>query len=567
MPAGKRLPPVSSRVYEAYCSLLRVSSWLGLAALSLLITCILACPPWAAAATTILASTDFGIRADGVEDDGPGIERMLATVSAANGPVRFVFPAGGRIRITTAPDRYVFRLENARNVTLDGQGSTFILGPDVRFLRVRHSNNISIRNLNIDFEPLPFVDGTVTAVNARERYVEVSVPAASAVLLQGGPTKQDGEQAFFGMLWHEGPYDLLGRHYWTARFADGPASGVVRVFAAENFKEFADIKPADWRISLPVPGIAHRFGPGACIDISDNDAVTMEDVELWSAPWFGVHVIRNRGPITFRRVHIRPKPGSGRLTSTWRDGFHVKGNSGPLLWEDCILSGMNDDAFNISTHTSRIRRIISPTTIEVLQRYPLNVMPWREGNTLAAADAKARIKLGTARIVKVTGSATQRTINGAPAASPVIIEIDRPIPGLDIDTLVWEPESANPDTTLRRCTIRNSCRFQSPVTLEACDVAAFLWFYGEGIEGPFPSNVIVRDCILRRGRGNPRLAVSFAGRVAGQRGSSVIHDVVFERNRVWGDLSMIGVDRVRFVDEQFLEPGARVNRQDCTDQR
>ena len=205
------------------------------AGLLLLVICILACPQWAAAATTtILASTDFGIRADGVGDDGPGIERMLAAASTAAGPVRLVFPANGRIRVTSATDRYVFRLHNARNLTLDGQGSTFILGPDVRFLRVRHSNNISIRNLNIDFEPLPFVDGTVSAVDARERYVDVSVPPASAALLQGGPTKQDGEQAFFGMLWHEGPYDLLGRHYWTARYADGPASGVVRVFAAEK---------------------------------------------------------------------------------------------------------------------------------------------------------------------------------------------------------------------------------------------------------------------------------------------------------------------------------------------
>lgn len=540
--------------------------------LALIGVCLIACQRSAMTAesqragppTLVLAAADFGVRADGVEDDGPAIGRMLTAAAAATGPARLVFPAGGRIRVTTALDRYVFQFDNSRSLTLDGQGSTFLLGPDLRFLRLRRSNNISIRNLNIDFEPLPFVDGIVRSVNARERFVDVSVPPAAAASLQGGPTRQDGEQAFFGMLWHEGPYGLLGRHYWTARMTPSPAPGVMRIFAADNFHEFADIKPESWRISLPVPGIAHRHGPGACIDISDNETVTMEDVELWSAPWFGVHVIRNSGPVTFRRVHIRPKPGSGRLTSTWRDGFHVKGNSGALLWEDCILSGMNDDAFNISTHTSRVRRIISPTVIEVLQAFPLNVMPWHEGKTLAATDPKSRIKLGTARIVTVTGSATERQINGAPAATPVTIEIDRPIPGLGIGAMVWEPESANPDTTLRRCTIRNSCRFQSPVTLEACDITAFIWFYGEAIEGPFPSNVIVRDCILRRGRGNPRLAISFAGRLAGHNGPSAIHDVVFERNRVWGDLSMTGVDRVRFADNQFLEPGASAQRKDCT---
>jgi hypothetical protein len=129
--------------------------------------------------------------------------------------------------------------------------------------------------------------------------------------------------------------------------------------------------------------------------------------------------------------------------------------------------------------------------------------------------------------------------------------------------MVWEPESVNPRAVLRRCVIQNSCRFQCPVTLEACDVTALLWFYGEEIEGPFPSHVVVRDCLLRRGRGNPRLAVSFAGRARGDGRPSAIHDIVFERNRVWGDLSIFGVDRVRLDGNEFPETGASVRIEGC----
>jgi hypothetical protein len=103
------------------------------------------------------------------------------------------------------------------------------------------------------------------------------------------------------------------------------------------------------------------------------------------------------------------------------------------------------------------------------------------------------------------------------------------------------------------------------VTLEQCDVTALLWFYGESIEGPFPSDVVVRDCILRRGRGNPRLAVSFSGPSAGRDRPSAIHDVLFERNRVWGDFTMIGVDHARLDSNEFLEPGAAVRREGCMD--
>lgn len=512
----------------------------------------------------VLQAEAFGVRADGVADDGPAIERLLAAARTAAGPVRLVFPANRTVRATTAPERYIFRFDGTTDLTVDGQGSTFLLGPDVRFLRLRNSDRMALRNLRVDFDPLPFVDGTVTAVEAEPGCIDVTVPAGDVERLRGGPTKADGEQAFFAMLWYPGPYGLVSRHYWVERMVPGPTPDTVRVFAGNNFRQFGDIQPGVWRISLPVPGIAHRFGPGACCEIMDNGSVALEDVDLWSAPWFGFRVIRNRGAVSFRRVHVRPKPGTDRLSSTWRDGFHVKGNQGSLLWEDCILVGMNDDALNLSTHCSRVRKVLSPTQLEVLQAFPLEPMPWHEGNTFAAADFASRTLVGQARIARVTGWTTERRIGERPAASPVTLELDQPIPELAEGAMVWEPESANPDTTLRRCTIRQSCRLQSGVTLEACEVTALLWFYAEGIEGPFPSDVVVRDCTLRRGRGNPRLAVSFAGRTTGA-GPAAIHDVVLERNRVWGDCSVVGVDRVRLVDNEFPEPGATVRIEGCTD--
>ena len=517
-----------------------------------------------AAEAVVLRAEAFGVKGDGVSDDGPAIQRMLDAAVATDSPVRLEFRPKGTIRIESAPDRYAFRFHGASHVTLDGGGSTFLLGPRVRFLRLTHSSHVTVRNLNIDFDPLPFVDGTISAASAAERYVDVRLSSDAQEPPIGGPTKEDGEQAFFAMLWYDGAYGLLSRHYWTERIEPGLRPKTVRVFATDRFRQFGDIEPGKWRISLPVPGIAHRYGPGACMDIRDNDTVTVKDVELWSAPWFGFHVIRNRGEVAFRRVHIRPRPGSGRLTSTWRDGFHVKGNRGKLLWEDCVLSGMNDDAFNISTHCSRVRKMISPTELVVLQAFPLNPMPWHEGATFTAADFDSRTLLGTARIVNVTGWTTKRRINGKPAASPVTLQIDRPIEGLKRGTMVWEPESANPDTTLRRCRIEKSCRLQTPVTLEQCEVTAFLWFNAMRPEGPYPSNIVIRECSLRRGRGNPRLAVSFAGRRPGRTGPSAIHDFVMERNRIWGDFSMIGVDRARIKDNQFCEPGAAIRIEGCT---
>jgi len=518
-----------------------------------------------AAGEAVLRAERFGLKADGRSDDGPAIGRMLAASARAAGAVRLAFPAGKVVRVATAAGRYVFPLAGVSRLTVDGGGSTFLLAPGLRFLRLTGSRCVTFRRLRIDFDPLPFADGLVTGVDARGRCLDVRAAPWVRALPVGGPTKADGEQAFFAMLWHRGPYGLLSRHYGTKRMVRGADPNTVRVFADDGFRAFGDVEPGRWRISLPVPGIAHRYGPGGCLDVFDNDTVTFEDVELWSAPWFGFRVMRCSGEVTFRRVHVRPKPGSGRLTSTWRDGFHVKGNSARLLWDNCVLRGMNDDALNLSTHTSRVKKRLSPKEIVVLQTFPLSPMPWHAGAVLAAADFNTRTLLGTAGIVRVTGSGKARRIGGKPAAGPVTLTLDRPIEGLPVGAMVWQPQSSNPRTTLRRCRIEQSCRLQTPVTLEACDVTALLWFYGEKVEGPFPSGVVVRDCTVRRGRGNPRLAVSFAGRTVRNARPSAIHDVVFERNRVWGDFSMVGVDRVRLAGNEFREPGAAVRIDNCRD--
>jgi hypothetical protein len=524
--------------------------------------------PPACAATVDLRAEDFGVVGDGVTDDGPAIQRLLAAALALRGPVRMVFPPGKTCYVRTAPERYVFRLHRVSRITLDGGGSTFVLDPYLRFLRLTESSSVTIRRLNVDFRPVPFVDGTVIAVNEGERYLDVRL-AGGAQAPVGGPTGDDGEQAFFSMLWSRGPYGSASTHYWTSRIGRGPEPGTARVHAADNFGAFAQIVPAQTRISIPVPGIAHRYGPGHCFMIVGNDSATFEDIELWSAPWMGFSVALNSGALAFRRVCIRPRLGTGRLTSTWRDGFHVKGNRASLLWEDCVLEGMNDDAFNIATHSSTVRRLISPTEVEVRQTFPLTPVPWSAGAALRAVDEPSRRLLGEATVVDARPATQPPPIGGRPASPAWTLHLDRAIQGLSVGSMVWDPGSCNPDTTLRHCRIGMSCRMQSPVRLEGCDVTALLWFYCEHIEGGFPSGVTIRDCVLRRGRGNPTQALVFSGAPASgptQR-PRAIHDVVVRDNRIFGSVRVEGVERVTLSDNEFLEPGAEVllrGNLDCT---
>jgi len=511
-----------------------------------------------------LDAARFGAVGDGVADDGPAIARMLDAASRERRPVRLRFAAGRTYLVRTAPERYVFRLRGVTDWALDGGGSLFLLDPHLRFLDLAGSRRVTVRRLRVDFDPLPFADGTVTEADAARRQITVRLHADRAERLAGGPTREDGEQAFFAMLWHDGPYGPVSRHCWVHQMTAGDAPDVVRLTPDPSFRDYAAIVPGAWRVSLPVPGIAHRYGPGPCFRVRENETVLFEDVDLWSAPWFAFEVTRNAGAVTFRRAHIRPKPGSGRLMSVWRDGFHVKSNRAVLLWEDCELEGMNDDAFNISTHTSVVEEMPTPTRVVVRQKFPLGFVPWRAGAALAAADERARRWIGQTKVTRAAEGPAPQPIQGEPTAPRVTLDLERSIAGLGPGAMVWDPEQTNPRTTLRRCRIAMSCRLQSPVTLEKCQVTALLWFYGEHVEGPFPSRVRLLGCDLRRGRGNPTHAVIFSG--APDPGAApgagepprAIHDVVVRGNAVRGGFVLEGAEDVRLEGNRFLEQGAPI---------
>lgn len=289
---------------------------------------------------TVFEARDFGVIGDGIADDGPAISRMVAAArNDRERPTLLRFPPERRYRVARIPGKWLFEFDGMSDVVIDGAGSEFLLDREPRFLSLTGCTRIRVAGLKVDHAPLPFADGTVVGVDAGRRRIEVRL-AQGGQAPAGGPTKAGGEQAFFALLWEGGDEPDRHRHVWVERMEAGDIPGMALLTPVEDFKDYAAISAGKTRISLPVPGLAHRRGPGAMFRVSGNTDVCFEDIELWSAPWFGFEIDRNAGKLQFRRVHIRPKPGSARLLSTWRDGFHVKGNRGRLQWQDCIVKGM-----------------------------------------------------------------------------------------------------------------------------------------------------------------------------------------------------------------------------------
>lgn len=520
----------------------------------------------------VLEAQHFGIVGDGRTDDGPAIQRAVTELRKQERPAVLQFEPGKTYRVETVDDIRLFRLDNMQDVTIDGGGSTFVLNGDVRFALITRSANVCLKNFSLDYDPLPFVDGLIVAKNAEERYVDVRVFDEFKMPPLGGPTREGGEQAYFGMLWTDGPHSLIGHHFYVLDMQQTPSSDdsarTVRVFT--DFPQFDRIEVNEHAISLPVRGVAHRCMDGATIRIADCEDVVVENADIWSAPWFVFQVFRNRGTLTFRDIDIRPKPGANRRTSSWRDGFHVKGNRASLRFESCHLEGMNDDAFNISTHMSRVVKVVSPTRIEVQQVYPLEIVPFEPGDSVTFYDKSNERLLGSTTALACDGvQTTEHLANGRRRAPVLALHLTEPIDGLQVGDRLWNDTSANPDTVIRDCTIFKSCRFQSPVTIEDCNITAFAWFHSENVEGPIPSRVVIRNSTLRLGRGNPLLAASFDGRIAqlndapAGSGAPALKHVLLEGNTIDGQVRFARIEELTLRGNTFVLPRSKLRFSQC----
>jgi hypothetical protein len=251
-----------------------------------------------------------------------------------------------------------------------------------------------------------------------------------------------------------------------------------------------------------------------------------------------------------RNVNVRPRPGSGKVLSSCRDAFHAKGNRAELVFENCILEGLGDDAFNISTHCSCIVKVRSGSRIEVRQAFPLQFMPMCVGDEVVVMSPETNELIGSAVIEQIKwtdGEGIAKYENRFRGRAPLLrLVLEKEIPNLKKGMVIWGRQTANPKSLVKGCKIRRSCRFQTPVRLENCDVEAYMTFYGDKSEGPGPEWFEIVDSTIKSANVGDFLATSVgAGGFEGSSGKpeweitpekAQLKRVTITGNEIWGSL-------------------------------
>ena len=479
---------------------------------------------------------DYGALPGAPADAGDAIRRALQAARDSGGPAVVRLEAGVYRLGPMAGSTRCLSIDGAVGLTLEGEpGQTelIITDPRAEAIIVGGSRDVTIRGLTIDYDPLPFTQGRVTAVDAAggsfDMAIDEGYPSPGEPwFLQGGKWGViiDGQERHL----KAGASD----HVFFTDWALVQGNVWRLTLQPDQAGKLADMAPGDRFVLMARSG----FTAVGLIDCQD---CTLDGVTIYSAPALACALIGNRGRVTLRGYAVRYRPGTTRLLSTNGDGVHAQRNRvGPTI-EGCLFEGMADDSINMYTPPDIVREVISPTELIASAGVPIEA-----GDRLQVFDpAGGRVRAEVSVTTTTVRDGQYRLQLAAPVEGVVAGQDHR-----DADTL-YNLSACGSGYVIRGNTMRNHRRHgillraggglvEGNTIEQVAGLGIVLTNEPGWPEGPVPFGVTIRGntitgCGYGRGYGDsPRGAsvqiqgIGLDGRLA--RGRPV-HDVTRVGNR------------------------------------
>jgi hypothetical protein len=298
-------------------------------------------------------------------DAGEALRRRIDE-AAARGDRHLVVPPGHyRFAHTNdwpAPAHIV--LKGIKELTIDFSGSTLWFEKQASAMVISGCDDLVLKNARIDYDPLPFTQGTITAVNPDAGTFDFRVE-------EGYERVGDRFAAFDGSGLRGMLFDPKTRLIKTA--PSGQEGFTVRPFWQDR------LPGGDYRVGVsvfhgkPLSAVGFEVGDlvvlwlreGRAFRIEASGRVRFEDVTLHANPFVGFSEGAGRGPTEYTRVRLVPPAGTSRLIASNADGWNSANmEHGPVL-EDCEAFGVLDDVVNVHGFYYKVLWQESPTQIIV----------------------------------------------------------------------------------------------------------------------------------------------------------------------------------------------------------
>jgi polygalacturonase len=346
--------------------------------------------------------------------------------------------------------RVVIPLVDLRDITIDGQGSTFIFRDEVQPILIMDSENITLKGIAIDYAIPHHSQGKVLSVSSKAYEVEVDSQEFPHSIVNGWFSFWDGNKycpdTGNGILFSGKSGAIL------AGTSDFNYKGKLTELGNGRYRiekdlASAGVKPGDF--------IVFRQGaqrPHPAVTIYRSKDTTLTDCAIHSSHGMGILAQRSEN-IHLSGGGVFPQKDSGRVFSTGADATHFSNCKGLILAENGLYEGMMDDAINVHATCLRIEEKLDAKTIRCRYVHPQAVgfETFLPGETLRFIQAKWLTPRSPCKVVSVRKTSTTELILG----------LDQPVPddlgkGDAVENADWFPEVIFRGNTVRHNRARGS---------------------------------------------------------------------------------------------------------------
>jgi len=251
------------------------------------------------------------------------------------------------------------QIVGVKGVTIAGQGvesEIIITCPLAVAFKLTDCKDITFKDLAIDYDPIPFTQGSILAVNEQTGTFDYKIDEGFPALSKYWFTECDAK---WGMSFDNTRKFRMGAD--SAVFSDswddlGNASWRMHL---HNKNQASNLKVGDRFVHLA------RMGGVSAIFFSHCNQTKIDNVHIFANPGTAAIFHLCEGDIHVDGLQVRPRPGSGRIFSLNGDCVHCQScRKGPLI-ENCIFEGMSDDGMNFYAKPNLIKDIPAPNQVKV----------------------------------------------------------------------------------------------------------------------------------------------------------------------------------------------------------
>ncbi len=250
-------------------------------------------------------------------------------------------------------------LERRKNIVIDGQGAELIFHGKMIVCDILESENITLRNLVIDWDR-PF-NSQATVLGVSDDYIDFEIERdlypyevindSIFFLIEG---KRYNIVPQYTNLYEEETKNIvyqtrdrpLGDELFHARVSE-IGTNRVRFYCTTKYK------PTTGTIVVFFHGTYIANG----IDVRRSKDVTVENVTVYHTLSCGLHGYMSEN-ISLKNVHFINNEKKGRAFSTLADATHFNGCKGQILFDNCSVGGAGDDFMNIHGMYSIVSKIL-----------------------------------------------------------------------------------------------------------------------------------------------------------------------------------------------------------------